>query len=170
MLPIGKVATSLAALAAFSTLALPAVAQNVVYDPLTAADLTRLLESQGHTVKVDAADEDSEGEYVNWQYRKANVWTHFTACDPDHTHCELIQFDAGFQYNKDSDRPTLAQINDWNEYHLGKAGIDSDGNPYINLEVNIVGGLTHDNMIDNINWWKQMLVEYTDYIGWTWPE
>ncbi len=169
MLLIRKAVTPVVALAAFGALALPAAAQNVVYDPLTTADVTQLLQSQGHEVTVDAADEESEGDYVNWQYKKANVWIHFTACDPDHTNCEVIQFDAGFQFNSDSDRPTLAELNDWNEYHLGKAGLDPNGDPYINLEINIVGGVTHDNMIDNINWWKSMLVEYTDYIGWTWP-
>lgn len=156
-------------LAAFAVLALPAAAQNVIYDPLTTNDVVQLLASQGHQTKVQSSDEDFEGDYVLWDYKKANVWIHFTTCDEDQTNCEVIQFDSGYQFNSDSDRPTLEDINEWNEYHLGKAGLDPDGNPYINLEVNVAGGVTHDNMIYNITWWKTMLVEFADFIGWTWP-
>jgi hypothetical protein len=155
----------LAALAAFGALALPAAAQTI-YDPLTTRDVTRLLESQGYEAEVEAADEENEGDYITSKFDKISFWIHFTACDEDGTNCEAIVFDAGFTYNDEDDRPTLEEINEWNEYNLGKAGLDKQGDPYINIEINIVGGVTRDNMIDNITWWKNMLGEFTDYIGW----
>jgi hypothetical protein len=156
---------ALSALAALGLFALPAAAQ-IVYDPLTTRDVTSLLQSQGYDANVEASDEDYEGDYVNTKLDKISFWIHFTACDEDGTDCEVIVFDAGFSYKDENDRPTLEEINEWNEYSLGKAGLDGNGDPYINIEINIVGGVTRDNMIDNISWWKNMIGEFTDYIDW----
>ena len=157
---------ALAAFAAFGVFALPAAAQTAVYDPLTTSDVTRLLTGLGYEATVDAADEEHEGDYINSKFERISYWIHFTACDENSTDCEVIVFDAGFSYTDNKNRPALEKINEWNEYNLGKAGLDDKGDPYINLEVNIVGGVTHANMVDNISWWKNMLGEFTDFINW----
>ena len=75
-------------------------------------------------------------------------------------------FDAGFSYTDKNDRPTLEEINDWNEYNIGKAGLDKNGDPYINVEVHTLGGLTRSNLIQTVTWWEGILDNFTDAIGW----
>ena len=154
------------ALAFAGLFALPASAQSV-YDPLSTSDVTQLLKSLGHDSTVEPSDDDFEGDYVTIKYGSIAYWIHFSACDEDGTDCEVIVFDAGFSYNDKNSRPDLAKINDWNEYHLGKAGIDKGGDPFINIEVYIVGGVTRTNLTDTIARWQDMLDEFTDYIGWS---
>lgn len=158
---VGVIVLSVAGLTA-----LPASAQTV-FEPLTSNDVVQVLKGMGYDSTVDPSDDDFEGEYVNSKIDKVSYWIHFSACDEDGTNCEVIVFDAGFSYNDKSKRPSLESINDWNEYHLGKAGLDKGGDPYINIEVNIVGGITRANLIDNVKWWENMLEEFTDYVGWS---
>lgn len=164
-MPWIKGAAGAIALAFAGLFALPAAAQTV-YDPLSTSDVTQLLKSLGRDSTVEPSDDDFEGDYVTIKYGAISYWIHFTACDEDGTDCEVIVFDAGFSYNEKSQRPDLTKINDWNEYHLGKAGIDKGGDPFINIEVNVVGGITRTNLVDTITWWQDMLDEFTDYIGW----
>jgi hypothetical protein len=155
-------------LAAICLCALPAAAQT--YNPLQPADVQRALEASSMTgIKIDKSEDAGEGDYVNAIYKGVNFWVHFTACDDDHTNCEVIVFDASFGYNENSTRPTLEEINDWNEYNLGKAGIADHGNPWINIEVNTVGGITRENLDDTIAWWKRMLEDFAGATNWTWP-
>ncbi len=155
-----------AVLAAASLFTLPAAAQTV-YDPLSTQDVQHLFERKGMEVKIDPSDGNGEGEYVVSKFDNISFWIHFTACDDDGTDCEIIVFDAGFSYNDNNKRPSSDAINEWNEYHLGKAGLDKSGNPYINIEVNVVGGITRANLEDTLDWWESTLGEFTDYIGWS---
>jgi hypothetical protein len=155
-------------LAAIGFCSLPAAAQT--YNPLRPADVQHALEATGMTgIRIDKSEDAGEGEYVNAIDQGVNFWVHFTACDDDHTNCEVIVFDASFGYNENSTRPTLEEINDWNEHKLGKAGLADNGNPWINIEVNIVGGITHENLDDTIASWERMLEEFADATDWTWP-
>lgn len=154
------------ALAASGLLAPPAAAQ-VVYDPLTTRDIVRLLEQKGMKAEVENRDEEGEGDYIISQFENISFWIHFTACDPDGTNCELIKFDAGFSFDDENDRPLLEDINTWNEDYYGKAGLDETGDPYVTLELNIVGGVTHKNLADSLAWWETTLQDFTDFIGWS---
>jgi len=158
-------AGAIAGLAAAGLFALPAAAQTV-YDPLTTQDVQRLLERKGMTVEINPSDGAGEGEYVVSKFDNVSFWIHFTSCDDDGSDCGVIVFDAGFSYTDNSSRPTVDDINEWNEYHLGKAGLDKDGNPYINIEVNVIGGITRANLEETLDWWDRMLDEFTEYVGW----
>jgi hypothetical protein len=160
-----KGAVSAIALVSAGLFAMPAAAQTV-YDPLTTRDVTRLLQSLGYESEIENHDEENEGDYVLSKIDDVSFWIHFTACDEDGSNCEVIVFDAGFSFKEEDDRPDLAMINEWNEYSLGKAGLDDEGDPYINIEINIVGGVTRENLADTVTWWKTMIKEYTDFIGW----
>jgi hypothetical protein len=164
MARIGGAVRAIAVLTAIGICALPATAQ--VYDPLTTRDVTQMLERAGLTVEVKPSEEDYEGDYVVSKVDAVSFWVHFTGCEKDRTGCALIVFDAGFEFTDNNDRPTLDDINEWNEYHEGKAGLDPEGNPFINIEVNTVGGITRANLADTLQWWKVMLKEFAEFIDW----
>lgn len=161
-----KGAAGAIALAFAGLFALPASAQQV-YEQLKTSDVTALLKSIGLDSTVDPPDDDYDGDYVTTKYGKISYWIHFTECDEDGSDCSTIVFDAGFSYNDKSDRPSLESVNDWNEYHMGKAGLDKNGDPYINIEINTLGGLTRKNLTETITWWEGILDEFTDYIDWS---
>ncbi|MDP3493448.1 MAG: YbjN domain-containing protein [Hyphomonadaceae bacterium] len=157
-------ASAASALVAFVVFAMPAAAQ-VIYDPLTTQDVVTLLQQKGMEANVESSNEENEGDFVLSKFENINFWIHFTACDPDGTNCELIQFDAGFSFD-DDDRPLLEDINTWNEDYFGKAGLDANGDPFVNIEINIVGGVTQKNLADTLSWWELTLQDFTDFIGW----
>ena len=80
---------------------------------------------------------------------------------------QLIKFDAGFSFDDENDRPLLEDINTWNEDYFGKAGLDALGDPYVTIELNIVGGVTQKNLADTLAWWETTLQDFTDFIGWS---
>lgn len=159
-------AGAVAVLAASGLLALPAAAQ-VVYDPLTTQHVVNLLTQKGMQAEIENRDEEGEGDYVISKSDNMSFWIHFTACDPDGTNCELIKFDAGFSFDDESDRPLLEDMNTWNEEYYGKAGLDAAGDPYVTIELNIVGGVTQKNLADTLAWWESTLQDFTDFIGWS---
>jgi Putative bacterial sensory transduction regulator len=151
------------ALAAAGFFALPAAAQT--YQPVTPDEVAEVLKSQGLTATIDPR-KDGDGEYVNSIYNNMNFWVHFDGCDNAGANCTDIVFDAGFSFKDNADRPALDEINDWNEHNLGKAGIDKDGNPWINIEVNILGGVTRANLVETLRQWQVMLKDFTASVGW----
>ena len=87
----------------------------------------------------------------------------FYACDPPP--CETIQFTAGF----DLPRPmALARINDWNrERRFGKAFLDDEGDPFVEMDVNLYGeGIGRRTFLDTLDLWQQVLSDFRDHIGW----
>ena len=159
-------AGAVAVLAASGLLALSAAAQTV-YDPLTTQHVVNLLQQKGMEATVENRDEEGEGDYVISKSANIAFWIHFTACDPDGTNCEIIKFDAGFSYADPDDRPLLEDINTWNEDYYGKAGLDPNGDPFVMIELNIVGGITEKNLADTLIWWESMILDFTDFINWS---
>jgi hypothetical protein len=71
--------------------------------------------------------------------------------------CDDIQFSAGWSGPKVS----LEKINEWNrDKRFGKAYIDSDGDPRLEMEVNLDYGVSAKNLEDSFNWWSKALKEF----------
>ena len=52
-------------------------------------------------------------------------------------------------------------IDDWNEKtKFGRGYIDEDGNPTLELSVNLYGGVTRENFVDNVDWWHVVVSDY----------
>ena len=79
--------------------------------------------------------------------------------------CETVQFTTGF----DLDRPmTAARINAWNrERRFGKAFLDGDGDPFVEMDVNLYGeGVGRRNFDDTLDLWRQVLSDFRIFIDW----
>jgi hypothetical protein len=78
------------------------------------------------------------------------------------TNCEDLNFYAGFRDNK----PTLEVINAWNrDKRFGKAYLDSDLDAVIEFDLNLVHGVTRENLDAAFSLWTLILDQYTTYIG-----
>lgn len=68
--------------------------------------------------------------------------------------CRSVQFSAGWAGSK----VTLEQLDEWNRTtRFGKAYLDKDGDPRLEMDVNLDGGVTRKNFDDWVDWWKVSL-------------
>jgi len=59
---------------------------------------------------------------------------------------------------------TGERMAEWNrEKRFGKAYIDEDDRAAVEMNVNLHGGVTRDNLIDTLDWWRLVLAEFSDY-------
>jgi len=68
--------------------------------------------------------------------------------------CDEIQFSAGWS----GANASLDDINKWNsKKKYGKAYLDRDGDPRLDMMVNLDYGVTEKNLDDSFNWWTKVL-------------
>jgi len=83
-----------------------------------------------------------------------SVW--FYGCS-DGRNCKSIQFSSGWV----SDRVSLRDVNRWNKTkRFGKAYLDDDDDPILEMNVTLDGGVSRSNLDDAFDWWKVVLVAF----------
>ena len=147
--------------AAIVLAATPANAQTI--NGATLGEVAELMEELGLEVEYEYL-EDAEGPALSAYYGDTQFLITFEACDADGEECELIVFRCGFALDPE-DQPDLETLNVWNSTKWGKAMMDDEGDPWVILEVNTVGGITEDNLLDTFSWWESLIEEFTDFIG-----
>lgn len=69
--------------------------------------------------------------------------------------CRSIQFYAGFEV---SNKPTLEALNAYNlKNRFSKVYADRDGDPAVEFDVNLEGGVSQKNLDDTFDWWKVIM-------------
>lgn len=77
--------------------------------------------------------------------------------------CKSLLFKVGYDLDSGS---TLEVVNAWNETSLfGRAYRDEDDDPWLELAVNMDGGVSLFNFQDTFDWWEVVLAEFEDHIG-----
>lgn len=75
--------------------------------------------------------------------------------------CTNIAFNAGW-ITKDVD---LDRINEWNrDRRYGRAYLDRDGDPVVEMDVNIEFGVSRMNFDDTFALWSSILKEFANYV------
>ncbi|MCK9258460.1 MAG: YbjN domain-containing protein [Azoarcus sp.] len=75
--------------------------------------------------------------------------------------CDDIQFSAGWSGAKVS----LEEINRWNlQKRYGKAYLDRDGDPRLEMVVNIDYGVSVKNLEDSFNWWMKAMEGFKEEV------
>lgn len=84
----------------------------------------------------------------------------FYGCE-DNRDCDDILFSAAWSgYDI-----TMRDMNDWNnEKRYGKAYLDNDGDPALELVANLKYGVSRRNLDDTIDWWALTMQEFEEYI------
>ena len=88
---------------------------------------------------------------------------YFMDCNADDTRCETLLFQAMWD---GIDGLSLAHVNRWNmERSYGKAYLDPEGQPVLEVSVNLEGGITLQNLDDTVSVWCGMLSSFPAYLG-----
>jgi hypothetical protein len=153
-----------AVLAVSATLAFPAAAQQVMNEP-TPQSVARVMDDMGLDTEIHPAS-GTRGPYISSQTGDAGFQVRFDACDPDGTGCELIIFAAGFSFDSGNDHLSHERMNEWNDTKWGKAKLDFEDDPWLMLEINVLGGVTRDNLKDTISWWEDLVADFIEFIDW----
>ncbi|MBV0933316.1 YbjN domain-containing protein [Marinobacterium weihaiense] len=85
----------------------------------------------------------------------------FYSCT-DNADCKDVQFSAVW-----SDiNVSLSRLNEWNrEMRFGKAYLDADGDPTLEMAVNLRHGVSQNNLDDTIDWWRVASTDFEKFIN-----
>lgn len=76
--------------------------------------------------------------------------------------CTNLMFSARWE----SDHFTDQSMGDWNRAkRFGKAYLDAEGNPVLELNVNLFGGVSRANLDDTFDWWRLIMTEFAEFYG-----
>jgi hypothetical protein len=111
-----------------------------------------------------AMDIDGAGDpLIRSSAAGANFTVFFYGCT-NGANCLAVQFQAGFNLPTPTN---AAKMNGWNRAHrFGAAYIDDEGDPMLQMDVTLDGGVSEANFDDAIDWWKVVLTEFQEYIEW----
>lgn len=80
------------------------------------------------------------------------------ACDDE---CSVLRFQAGWSDTE----ATVDTVNTWNEESLfGKAFIDDEGDPVVEMTVNLDHGVSRKNLDDTFEWWREVLRSFVSEV------
>ena len=87
----------------------------------------------------------------------------FYGCSDSHDQCQILLFKAGYELN---DKVGIDIINQWNATRLfGRAYLDEVNDPWIELVLNVHGGVTRKQFENTFEWWESSVGEFEDEIG-----
>jgi len=146
------------ALLAVMMLAAPAAAEDLVdgKDPEVILNIASGYGSASLS-KDDYGDPLIEGRINGLLY-----YVFFYDCK-ENKDCTSIQFSATF----DNPEITVDGINRWNkEKRFSSAYLDPDGDAVLQYDLNLAFGVSRGNLDDTFDYWRTVLGEFHDHLGW----
>jgi len=146
--------------AALLTSPAPLAAQTLV-DATSLDSIAEIAQSYGEAT----LDTDNTGDpMISGLIGQTNYVVFFYGCT-DNADCSTIQFMSSYT---NIDGVDLDVVNTWNaDKRFGKAYLDSDGDPVIEMNVNLWSGVSADNLNDTFDWWRVVLESFEEYIDFT---
>ena len=153
-----KVAAKLGVLAACTALA-PALSAETV-DATDPGKLVSIIQELGYRAVLET---DSVGDPM---IRSSAGGTSFSILFFGCTNgkaCRTLLFKAGYDLDSGT---TLDVVEAWNEGTLyGRAYLDDEADPWLELSVNMHGGVSRQNFEDTYDWWEVIVGDFEDRIG-----
>lgn len=153
-----KQALQLAALAACIILGSPARADNV--DATDPGKLASIIRDIGYKASVEP---DNTGDpMIVSSAGGTDFHIYFFGCT-DGAACRSLLFSIGYDLENGT---TADVIEDWNETVLfGRAYLDEEADPWLEMPVNLFGGISRENFVDTFDWWETVLDGFATHIG-----
>lgn len=105
---------------------------------------------------------DSVGDpMVSGRMSGINYVIFFYGCNDAGKECNSLQFRAAWA----ADGMTHELMNEWNRTkRFGKAYLNQEGNPRIEMNVNLDYGVSWDNLDDTFDWWRIAMEEFLEHL------
>ena len=134
-----------------------------VYTKITGPELQGLMQDWGYRAELDV---DSVGDpKITSNSNGVSYAVYFYECDDQAPkQCGSL----GLSIWLDLDTPIdIARIKEWNlTKRFGSAGIDDEGDPKFEMNVNVDGGVTANGLREWFDWWERGLGEFLQHIDW----
>jgi hypothetical protein len=155
---IGMVAVALGWLAGPAAAEEPVVNAPLV-DATDAEGLASLIRGLGYRATVE---KDGVGDPMIMSSAGGTDFAiYFYGCT-DGADCKWLLFKVGYDLD---DGTTGESINAWNaETIFGRAYLDDEADPWLEMSVNMDGGVSRANFEDSFDWWEVILSGFEDHI------
>lgn len=108
---------------------------------------------------------DSDGDpKISSRVSDTKFSVYFYGCD-NNVNCSSIMIKAGYDLNSGM---SALKINEWNrEKRFAKAYIDDEGDPILEMDVNLdLDGVGDKNFEDTLDWWRLTVEDFEEFIDW----
>jgi len=132
---------------------------------VTAHNANDLLQAVQDAGFVATMGTDSDGDpRISSRVSDTKFLIYFYGCE-NNKDCKSILIKAGYDLDTGI---TASKVNEWNRNkRFGKAYIDDDGDPYLEMDVNMdFDGLGDKNFADTLDWWRVTVEKFEEFIGW----
>lgn len=152
-------ANNLAGLVAAAAFAVPALAADTLVDATDPAALASIIQSLGYRAAVET---DGIGDpMIRSSAGGTDFSIYFYGCT-DGERCKTLLFKVGYDL---ADGTTVDVVNAWNADTLyGRAYLDDEADPWLEMSVNLHGGVSRTNFEDTYDWWEVILGSFEDHI------
>jgi Putative bacterial sensory transduction regulator len=147
--------------AAVATLALaaPAAAQTIVTAENPGA-LVAIIQALGFQARLE---KDSVGDpIIRSASNGADFSIQFYGCTKN-KRCQSLHFSAGYDLE---DGASLGTVEEWNEeQRFASAYLDDEDDPFLQMDVNLEGGVTQENFENTFDLWQDLKAAFEDHIN-----
>lgn len=143
--------------------ALPAQADEPVMNNISGEELMALMQGWGYRAELGVDDYDDP--LISSSAAGVGFDVFFYDCNQSQPkRCESLMMTTAFDFDSSVD---LAIANDWNlNNRFGRAYIDEEGDPIIELDYELLGGVTPANIKQMFSYWEGTLGDFSETIGW----
>ena len=158
-LRFGAVAARLALAAGLGLLPATASAAALPDGGVSAQEMAQVLRAKGYQTEILAGD-DGEPK-IRSSAGDTRFVVYLFGCQK-RTRCASIQFASGFQ----AERIAPARIAEWNATkRFGRASQDEDGDPWLEMDVELAHGGSTELLAANLERWESVLGAYGRWVG-----
>ena len=132
-----------------------------IIDGSDPAALVSIIQDLGYRAKLEV---DGDGDpMIRSSVGGTQFAVVFYGCSEDHDNCQILLFKAGYELDS---KVGMSVINQWNASRLfGRAYLDDVSDPWIELVLNVHGGVTRQQFENTFEWWETSVGEFETEIG-----
>ena len=157
-----KRAASLAIPGVCIALASPVVAgdADAIVDATQPEKLASLIRDLGYRAAVE--QDDAGDPMIRSSAGGSDFLIYFYGCEGG-KQCRTVLFQVGYDLESGT---TGDVIEEWNETVLfGRAYLDEEADPWLEMPVNLFGGVNRKNFADTFDWWETVIAGFERHIG-----
>ena len=87
----------------------------------------------------------------------------FQTCEDVYSKCRVLLFKVGYDLAEGTTFETVDAFNE--QTMMGRAYLDDENDPWLELAVNLYGGVTRKNFEDTFDWWEVIASDFEEHIG-----